>query len=141
MCIRDRCGDLIGHNGSYCPFLLPLPPLIEHKVFLLHGMFDNGDGVMIFFPNKKDNSDLHLVRVLLTDSGHYLLPTDSPDSQAAEEGALADTVIDAFENVVRSLRALTGRGSSRSSTPNKSCLLYTSPSPRDGLLSRMPSSA
>ena len=26
-------------------------------------------------------------------------------------------------------------------TPFKSCLLYTSPSPRDGLLSRMPSSA
>ena len=25
--------------------------------------------------------------------------------------------------------------------PTKSCLLYTSPSPRDGLLSRMPSSA
>ena len=25
--------------------------------------------------------------------------------------------------------------------PNKTCLLYTSPSPRDGLLSRMPSSA
>ena len=25
--------------------------------------------------------------------------------------------------------------------PDKSCLLYTSPSPRDGLLSRMPSSA
>ena len=27
------------------------------------------------------------------------------------------------------------------STPAKNCLLYTSPSPRDGLLSRMPSSA
>ena len=27
------------------------------------------------------------------------------------------------------------------STPNTPCLLYTSPSPRDGLLSRMPSSA
>ena len=26
-------------------------------------------------------------------------------------------------------------------TPDMSCLLYTSPSPRDGLLSRMPSSA
>ena len=26
-------------------------------------------------------------------------------------------------------------------TPNEACLLYTSPSPRDGLLSRMPSSA
>ena len=29
----------------------------------------------------------------------------------------------------------------RSSGQNGSCLLYTSPSPRDGLLSRMPSSA
>ena len=29
----------------------------------------------------------------------------------------------------------------RSSELNKFCLLYTSPSPRDGLLSRMPSSA
>ena len=36
--------------------------------------------------------------------------------------------------VVRAL--LTGRGGEL-----KTCLLYTSPSPRDGLLSRMPSSA
>ena len=28
-----------------------------------------------------------------------------------------------------------------SEDPHQSCLLYTSPSPRDGLLSRMPSSA
>ena len=28
-----------------------------------------------------------------------------------------------------------------SGVPSKGCLLYTSPSPRDGLLSRMPSSA
>ena len=33
------------------------------------------------------------------------------------------------------------RRSSASSAPSHSCLLYTSPSPRDGLLSRMPSSA
>ena len=33
------------------------------------------------------------------------------------------------------------RGSKVSSGKNNSCLLYTSPSPRDGLLSRMPSSA
>ena len=29
----------------------------------------------------------------------------------------------------------------KKATPKKVCLLYTSPSPRDGLLSRMPSSA
>ena len=39
----------------------------------------------------------------------------------------------AFESYQRSRR---GAGK-----PLKSCLLYTSPSPRDGLLSRMPSSA
>ena len=32
-------------------------------------------------------------------------------------------------------------GNAMGGTPNNSCLLYTSPSPRDGLLSRMPSSA
>ena len=32
-------------------------------------------------------------------------------------------------------------GAERASTPDRGCLLYTSPSPRDGLLSRMPSSA
>ena len=60
-------GDLIGHNGSYCPFLLPLPPLIQHKAFLLHGMFDNGDGIMLLFPNEQNKSDVHLARALLTD--------------------------------------------------------------------------
>ena len=34
-----------------------------------------------------------------------------------------------------------GTGTSKSLTSNDNCLLYTSPSPRDGLLSRMPSSA
>ena len=33
------------------------------------------------------------------------------------------------------------RRRSQSLTPSMDCLLYTSPSPRDGLLSRMPSSA
>ena len=33
------------------------------------------------------------------------------------------------------------RGYSKSNGWNIACLLYTSPSPRDGLLSRMPSSA
>ena len=37
--------------------------------------------------------------------------------------------------------ALLGGNGAGKSTTLKSCLLYTSPSPRDGLLSRMPSSA
>ena len=36
---------------------------------------------------------------------------------------------------------LLGGGTTRIVDPSGNCLLYTSPSPRDGLLSRMPSSA
>ena len=39
------------------------------------------------------------------------------------------------------ISAFIQRGYEPSAVPSKSCLLYTSPSPRDGLLSRMPSSA
>ena len=34
-----------------------------------------------------------------------------------------------------------GKGGGAQTPPSMACLLYTSPSPRDGLLSRMPSSA
>ena len=37
--------------------------------------------------------------------------------------------------------SLIGRSQMEAFQPNRICLLYTSPSPRDGLLSRMPSSA
>ena len=39
------------------------------------------------------------------------------------------------------LKSLDRKGLGHLAHPRKSCLLYTSPSPRDGLLSRMPSSA
>ena len=44
------------------------------------------------------------------------------------------------ESYTRS-RSVKGFGPEKISYELKSCLLYTSPSPRDGLLSRMPSSA
>ena len=39
------------------------------------------------------------------------------------------------------LQVLKGEGRIVLAGPHPACLLYTSPSPRDGLLSRMPSSA
>ena len=57
--------------------------------------------------------------------------------------------IDGVRNIVRSLikddvdfiKVAVSGGSTLTSDPYRACLLYTSPSPRDGLLSRMPSSA
>ena len=54
------------------------------------------------------------------------------------EGPCGDVVrIDAVRQVVM-MRAILGR---EAEVREKTCLLYTSPSPRDATLSRMPSSA
>ena len=53
------------------------------------------------------------------------------------------TVISFWAQTLYALRVLRAHGLQDSALHNiyRSCLLYTSPSPRDGLLSRMPSSA
>ena len=48
--------------------------------------------------------------------------------------------IDLFANLLKEVQTVTG-AKDKDSASLKVCLLYTSPSPRDGLLSRMPSSA
>ena len=56
-----------------------------------------------------------------------------PGTQAIENARLY------LEGKLQEFGWITARQSFNDDTPN--CLLYTSPSPRDGLLSRMPSSA
>ena len=90
------CGDLIGGSGSFCPMLLGLPPMIDHRAIVLHGIFGNSDGAMVLFPveqQKEDKidetSNVYVYRLLHTDSGHYLLPTDDLEGQCKQEKALA----------------------------------------------------
>ena len=56
-----------------------------------------------------------------------------------------NSVINEMTNVYTNMNANVHRGtyvlSSETTSMYEDCLLYTSPSPRDGLLSRMPSSA
>ena len=90
--------DLIGGHGSNCPFLFPLPPLQELKAIMLHGVYDCGDGVILFMlPRQKDS--IFAYRLLYTDSGHYLLPTDDPEGQKKEEIEVMEVVLDAFSHV------------------------------------------
>ena len=132
-------GDLIGNNGSFCPFLLALPPLIQSRAFLLHGFFDTGDGILILSPNSQDNGDIHCVRVLLTDSGHYLLPTDDPQGQAVEESELASICSDALLGVADSLKQLAGSSGS-SAAPCGICH-SASATQRDALSGHFPQHA
>ena len=104
-------GDMIGKQGSFCRFPLRLSPLIEYRAIKMHGMFDNGDGTIILMPEHNDHSALHVARLLSTDSGHYLLPTDDPEGQALAEEVLSCICIDAFQSVIGGLKRLNGTNS------------------------------
>ena len=79
------------------------------------------------------------------DSGDWL--ADIFD--AADEGAITSLEMTEMSLPQETIAALEAEGSGAAGTPGsgdkrgreEGCLLYTSPSPRDGLLSRMPSSA
>ena len=73
---------------------------------------------------------------------NYALEFDRLNLGAVESEALFDQ--DVFYNDDQQTRAKessTSKGLGSEAYLAYSCLLYTSPSPRDGLLSRMPSSA
>ncbi|CAE8604611.1 unnamed protein product, partial [Polarella glacialis] len=65
--------DVIGKQGSKCPALLPNPSMRAANMGLLTNFFENGDGMLIVH----DNGKRLLYRCLLTESGHYILPTDN----------------------------------------------------------------
>ena len=70
---------------------------------------------------------------------HHTAPVDVRELVAIDETRLQDALIDLKQVKIVQEAAIV-------STCNRTeiycgCLLYTSPSPRDGLLSRMPSSA
>ena len=63
-------GDMIGGNGSFCPFLLPLPPLVEYRGVLLCGLLSNGNGAVIL----TDTADVNNIYVCL-----YVMSVDHFD--------------------------------------------------------------
>ena len=70
---------------------------------------------------------------------------DENENKEAEERAILKTEIitlkDTLSNTINTSLGTMSTSFNNLSTGVTNCLLYTSPSPRDGLLSRMPSSA
>eukprot|EP00971_Amphidinium_carterae_P348964 6490767-Amphidinium_carterae.1 len=64
--------DTIGGSGDNCPMLLSNRTAIAKRLISIHGHFDNGDGLLIVPPT--DSQPCQGIRMLLTDSGHYLIP-------------------------------------------------------------------
>ena len=59
----------------------------------------------------------------------------------AEQNKRIQFLQDALRKLAKAVREVSGGLIDLDKTSPNTCLLYTSPSPRDGLLSRMPSSA
>ena len=81
--------DVLGGEGSLCPALLSNPALRKMSSVIYSNFFDNGDGLLACHPRGgepqgKESSWSHF-RLLLTDSGHYLLPVDKGSNLVSEE--------------------------------------------------------
>ena len=68
-------------------------------------------------------------------------PEDLEQEIAAERAKARRTLWTWIVVAIAALALIAALSGSRSNESPDACLLYTSPSPRDGLLSRMPSSA
>ena len=86
--------DVLGGEGSLCPALLSNPALRRQQASILTDWFSNGDGCLVVRAGKlQENgqrkkevnaSEWCYLRLLLTDSGHYLLPVDDPRELSKE---------------------------------------------------------
>ena len=50
----------MGGEGSRCPALMPLSSIVQNKMSILAGFFENGDRLLTFYPQK----ELHSPRLL-----------------------------------------------------------------------------
>ena len=68
--------DVLGGEGSLCPALVGNPALRAMDASIFTNWFENGDGVLLVGTKDQDVKHYRMFRILLTDSGHYMLPTD-----------------------------------------------------------------
>ena len=121
---KSSMADLIveGVNTTVVPAKVT-DPRLSYKVSVLNGAFDTDHGVL--------QTRMHMVVC------YKKLHDDDGDSGWHVGGWIKETIGKALEEDP----ILAGRLVRCEDGGLEICLLYTSPSPRDGLLSRMPSSA
>ena len=141
----ESSGDYAGASEAYRNYLLTRPPKsatrrnVRLKLPVLQEASQYGPSIEL---------DLFLSALnsrAAGDTGSALalmnrITTNYPVSHYYDDALYLKAYIELMDNYDFS-RAHNTLQSLRFSNPNSRCLLYTSPSPRDGLLSRMPSSA
>ena len=132
MCIRDRTLEAFGRSSR-----LTLAPSGHPCIGLLD--FPEGQGVDGVAPPqpivREESDEIRVIRRQVLDVGIF---TSFP-AVNVEEGVASLSLDDDKEPLWEDSVSVASDDGSCEEPEN--CLLYTSPSPRDGLLSRMPSSA
>ena len=79
-------GEVLGGEGSLCPALVENPSLRKMNATIFANYFNNGDGLLVA-DSRGDDGDgqVKMFRLLLTDSGHYVLATDFDDTTRVQE--------------------------------------------------------
>ena len=145
---------LLNCTASFYEPLAPLAPISLVKGVVVSKDFHGEHANKVFWPMTTDKfvEDTPLVAAARRDNTEVLLALlhcgADPDAAAAcGATALGVACVSGFADVAEvllghNLRYANAQGDPVGGIrPYFSCLLYTSPSPRDGLLSRMPSSA
>ena len=102
------------------------------------GDLDNGMTVSVYYELDGGTYDDYNLKVGMGDAGTISFSGASSSGSGVDK--LKDIVPNAYTPVYEATDS-TDSGLIDASGNTQTCLLYTSPSPRDGLLSRMPSSA
>ncbi|CAL1138133.1 unnamed protein product [Cladocopium goreaui] len=94
-------GEVLGGEGSLCPALIGNPSLRRMSSVIFCNYFEDGDGLLTVDMDADNHNDqeiskVKLFRLLLTESGHYLLPTDEPTKHKLRDGIKQD--VTAFFN-------------------------------------------
>lgn len=85
-------GEIIGGEGSLCPALVGNPSLTSLRSTIFTNYFQNGDGLLTLDSRRDDADPIRMMRILLTDSGRYILPVDYDETgkvSATTKGAIA----------------------------------------------------
>eukprot|EP00435_Cladocopium_sp_Y103_P067718 s113_g30.t1 len=85
--------DVLGGDGSFCPALVGNPALREMNAVICANWFQNGDGLILVGAPSEDAVHHRMFRLLLTDSGHYMLPTDHDNTARVSSQTKRDVVL------------------------------------------------
>ena len=94
--------DVLGGEGSYCPALVGNPALRDMNAVIFSNWFQGGDGLIMVGAPQEDIMHHRMFRLLLTDSGHYMLPTDQGNSEKVPGQAKREAVLFCAKAAARS---------------------------------------